>query len=494
MKYLKSQIQEISSYKCLCWYGCFLSLTHVVTFFFFHNNGTVYNFLTKNANTLCWPQLPFCEYLRFLSPIGVQVLLYVYLCMALFAVFLFLYSACLKSSLVTSASGSALNNGEHISSLSPLSKINLHKKLVLYAYCLLLIINIVKGYVFFMDYRFMGNYHYMPFLVSFVYLFIRQKLFFIPLLIVCFYFFAGLLKISNFDWLTGLAFLENLKFPLFFNESITMILCFYVVCLEIIGVWSLVFIQTNFKVGELFKNFVFFKWKTVAENLKHIDIKTIWKIIIYFQLILFHILSYFIVGYFYPLIMFCLLSLFFFMFIWNEQSEILSSFDGKLHNLKSNGLRQNFLKVKSLGGRTGKMFPGIIFMCLVVLGNLLSVFIPGVSGLTGEGRWYGLNMYDAHTQCDSQIFLKFKNKIVQESFSGYREYALRIRCDPYIDFNTVKKICAFYKNDPEFMDLDWSFYSKLRSDLSYKRLVNEKNVCGKNLKYFSWRKNQWIAY
>ncbi len=496
MQYFKTQIQEINSYKSLCWYGCFLSLTHVVTFFFFHNNGTVYNFLTKNANTLCWPQLPFCEYLRFLSPAGVQVLLYVYLCMALFAVFLFLYSACLKSSLFVSSGIGA--SGEGVSGLS-VSELSVSKKPVLYAYCLLLIINIIKVYIFFMDYRFMGNYHYMPFLISFVFLFIPQKLFFIPLLIVCFYFFAGLLKVSNLDWLTGLAFPENLNFPLFFNENIKLILCFYVVCLEIIGVWFLVFIQTNCKGKELLSFFTFFKRKTLARKSRSMDIKTIWKIMIYFQLILFHALSYFIVGYFYPLIMFCLLSLFFFMFILNEKSDILYRFDWKFHNLKSKRLRPSFLKIKnkisySLGIRTENMLPGIVFMCLVVFGNLLSVFIPGSAGLTGEGRWYGLNMYDAHTQCDSQIFLKFKNKIVQESFSGYNEYALRIRCDPYIDFNTVKKICAFYKKYPEFMNLDWSFYSKLRSDLNYKRLVNEKNVCGKNLKYFSWRKNHWIGY
>ena len=196
-----------------------------------------------------------------------------------------------------------------------------------------------------MDYRFMGNYHYMPFLVSFMFLFIPQKLFFIPLLLVCFYFFAGLLKVSNLDWLTGLAFPENLDFPLFFNENIKLILCFYVVCLEIIGVWCLVFIQTNCKGKELLNTFAFFRRKTATKKIRSRNIKTIWKIMIYFQLILFHALSYFIVGYFYPLIMFCLLSLFFFIFILNEKSDIFYRFDWNIHNLKSK--RQNFLKIKN---------------------------------------------------------------------------------------------------------------------------------------------------
>ena len=398
-RYFQSQIQEINTYKTLRWYGVFLSLTHIVTFFFWHRNSLVHQFLTKNANTLCWPQLPFCESLRFLSPMGAQLLLYAYLSVALIAIAFFL-----------------------------------KKKTVTHAYWLLIIINIIKLYIFLMDYRVMGNYHYMPFLVSFAYLFIRQKLFFIPLLISFFYFFAAILKVSNLDWLMGLAFTKNVRFPLFFNEDIKMTLCFYVLCLEMIGTWFLV-------------------------------LNTRWKGAAYLQFILFHIMSYFIVGYFYPVIMLCLLSLFMFMFIFNEKPMIL-----------------NFRNA----------LPGALFIFLVVVGNMWSVFIPGDASLTGEGRFYGLNMYDAHTECDSQIFLKFKDKTIQESFSGYREYALRIHCDPYVDFNTVNKICAYYKNDPEFIDLNWSLYSKLRSNLEYQRIVKEENVCSKNLKYFSWRRNHWI--
>ena len=135
---------------------------------------------------------------------------------------------------------------------------------------------------------------------------------------------------------------------------------------------------------------------------------------------------------------------------------------------------------------------GVLFISLVVIGNTLSVFIPGDASLTGEGRYYGLNMYDANTECDSQIFIRFKNKTIQESFSSYREYAMRIQCEPYVDFNTVNKICAYYKNDSDFIDVDWSLYSKLGSDLSFQRIVNERDVCSKNLQYSSWKKNKWI--
>ena len=400
LNYIQGQIKEINSHKSLGWYGFFLSITHIVTFFFWHHNGLIYQTVIKNANTVCWPQIPFCESLRFLSPFGVQILLYMYLCITLFTAFAFL-----------------------------------NKKFTTLAYWLFLIINLIKVYIFFTDYLMMGNYHYMPFLVSFLFLFIRQKRFFIPILIASFYFFAGLLKISNLDWLTGLAFSQNVSFPLFFNEEIKMTLCFYVVCLEIIGSLFLI-------------------------------LKTRWKAAIVVQFVLFHIMSYFFTGYFYPLIMLSLLSIFFLVPLFKENSIGLINVKRKL--------------------------PGILFIFLVAAGNLLSFFIPGRAGLTGEGRLYGVNMYDAHTQCYSQVFLKFKSQTIQESFASYEEYALRIKCDPYIDFNTVKKICAFYGNEPEFIDLDWSLWSKLRSDLEYKKMVSEKNVCSKRLKYSSWRKNPWI--
>ena len=399
VKYIQSQIEEINSYKALRWYGAFLSLVHVVTFFFWHNTAFIYQYMTKNANTLCWPQIPFCESLRFLSPTGVQITLFLHLCLAFQAAFLFL-----------------------------------RKNTLVYAYWLFLLVNVIKFYLFFMDYRIMGNYHYMPFVISFAYLFIRQKLFFIPVLISSFYFFAGILKLSNFEWMTGMAFVRGVRFPLFFNEDIKMLLCFYVVCLEIIGTWFLI-------------------------------LKTRWKAAAYAQFILFHIMSYFIVGYFYPAVMLCVLTIFLLMYLFKEQYSVL-----------------NFRNILS----------GLLFVILVVIGNTLSIFIPGDASLTGEGRYYGLNMYDANTECDSQIFLRFKNKTIQESFSAYREYSMRIQCEPYVDFNTVNKICAYYKDDPEFIDLDWSLYSKLRSDMHFQRIVNVNNVCRGEFQYSSWRKNNWI--
>ena len=400
MRHIKFQIQEISSYNSLRWYGIFLSMTHVATFFFWHHNAFIYQYLTKNAGKICWPQLPFCESLRFLSPLGVQTLLYIYLVIAVLTVCLFF-----------------------------------NRKTVRQAYWLFLIVNVLKLYMFLMDYRLMDGCHYILFLVSFVYLFVRQKLFFISLLISGFYFFTALLKISDPVWLMGLSFNMGIWLPSFFTEDMKLVFCFYIVCLETIGSLFLI-LRTN------------------------------WKAVVYMQWILLYIFSCFTVGYFYPSVMLCLLSLFWLMFIFNENYKILGF---------------------------NKMFSGVVFTTPVAIGSLLSFIIPGDTNLTGEGRLYGLNVPTVYTHCNSQIMLRFQNKILQEHFPRYYNgYPLNLRCDPYIDFNTIKQICSFYKEDPKFIDLNWSLYSKRAHDLKYRQIVNEESACSKSLKYFSWRRNHWI--
>ena len=402
LNYIKSQIQEIKSYKSLSWYGAFLSLIHIATFFLWHNNAFIFQYLTKTANGLCWPQIPFCEMLKLFSPLGVQILLYTYIVMTLLTAFLFL-----------------------------------NRKTIAHAYCLFLVINLLKLYMFLMDYQLMNSSHYLPFLVSFVFLFLRQKLFFISLLISCFYIFTGFLQIKNPYWLIGLAFHQNIWFPAFINESVKLLICFYILCLEMIG--SLLLVLN-------------IRWKAAF---------------IYIQFILFYLASYFITSYFTshfpPTVFLSLLSLFVLKDYFNEKYRI-----------------SNFREIIS----------GTVFISLVIFGSLLAFLIPGRSELTKEGSLYALNRTSVWNYCHNHSILHFKNKTLQHYFPIYR-YPLSIRCDPYIEWYKIKKICSYYKKDPDFIDLDWTFDNRMKYSL-LDRLVEEKSVCSKNLQYSSWKKNVWI--
>ena len=451
-KWIAHQISEIGSDSSLLIYGFFLSFTHVLTFFFWHNITVIHQTLVKSAHAICWPFIPLCESFRLPAPLLAEVLLFAYLNLSVITAFLFLYGTFLK--------------------MQRHKKARKHYTVPL-AYAGFFMLTLLKLYMFFMDFRMMGNYHYMPFVVSFGFLFLRGKKYFIPWLLLCFYVFAGLLKISNQDWLTGLAFPTQLDFPLFFNEDVQQWLCFYVVCLELMGAWFLIP-----KSGTQPKGIAFMPHQkksyfrdTYPSLRKMINVRNLFLM----QFVIFHIMSYFIVGWFYPFMMLCLLTIFPLSSFFDSQSQV--------YYPPNTPIGVGFF----------------LFLSMIIMGNLLSVFIPGRAGLTGEGRLYGLNMYDAHTECDSQIFLKFytegsreRYQVIQGSFTGYQQYALRIHCDPYMGYNTVKKLCAYYKANPDFIDLDWFFYSKLRSDLKYTKTVSEKNVCAKNLKISSWKKNPWI--
>ena len=43
-------------------------MIHVMTFFLWHNNAFIRQYLPKTANSLCWPQIPFCDALKVFFP------------------------------------------------------------------------------------------------------------------------------------------------------------------------------------------------------------------------------------------------------------------------------------------------------------------------------------------------------------------------------------------------------------------------------------------
>lgn len=352
--------------------------------------------MTKNENALCWPDFLNCNLIRFNSPEFTTLFLYFYLSISILSCLFFL-----------------------------------NKKTMKYGYFLFAISTIIKFIIFSMDYRLMGNYHYMHFIVSFFYLFIPHKINFIPLLVVLFYFSAGLLKIKNPEWFTGMAIFKS--YPLFINELAFQLLCLCVVLLEIVGSWFLI-LKTKLKKW----TFLFF--------------------------LTFHTVSWYFVGYYYPLIMYSLIAIF------------------PIKWLFHNNRNMEFSKL---------LIPGITCIIIFISLQIIPLSIKGDESLTGEGRLFALNMFDANTDCSSQTVLKFKNKTIESNFSK-QWLAVRIHCDPYIYFNRVQKLCSFYKEEKDFIDIDLILLSKLTSSLSYTKIIDEKNICSKNLSYSTWRKNKWI--
>lgn len=300
------------------------------------------------------------------------------------------------------------------------------RKYVIWGYWILVILTVIKFLIFINDYRFMGNYHYMTFWIYLLYLFVPEKIKTLSLSIVLFYFFAGSLKLNN-EWMTSITFINSLNI----DQKLTEWLCALVILLELALVWLLL---TKSRV---------------------------YKIIVLLLLLVFHMISLKVVGYFYPAIMFCLDSIF----------VLAMLFDGS--NRKAPTAIHSVIPANGIS--------------LVVLGVLiLFQFIPylyqGDSSLTAQGRLFSLNMLDSKSECEDFIYLKYQDYIAEVSRPAEAKYSVRIQCDPLVVFAEAKHYCKIEKQNPNFIDLDIAMVSARQTDSLYQPIFSYKNFCSRGLK------------
>src|SRR5437867_7390577 len=150
------------------------------------------------------------------------------------------------------------------------------RRLVPWAYAALVLVNVLKLAVMLLDYRLRMNQHYMGFFATFAYLFVPAKRDALRVLVTLFYFWAGTLKL-NWEWISG-AGLYRPMWP--FSGGGVVAACAYVIVLELGVAWVLL-------AG---RAWIF--WTSFA------------------QFLVFHALSWQVVGFFYPLLMFAILTVF----------------------------------------------------------------------------------------------------------------------------------------------------------------------------------------
>ena len=398
--YILNQIKEIKSSKALVYFGAFLSFTHIVTFQFW-NHLSFYHFSTSgHPSNICWPFFSSCGFLKFPSVLFSQIAFFFYLCIAFLSVYLFL-----------------------------LNKVK-------QGYFTLLFLNLFKYMVLLFSFKHMGNYHYMPLIVSFLYLLFPKKKTAIPIMISLFYLFAGFLKLNNLEWFSG----GSLWGIRGWNNYIIVFLTSSVVFLELF-------------ISPLLL-------------LKH------WlKYLAFFFFCVFHLASFYWVGYFYPINCFALL--FIFPLIW---------FLDKTHE----NLIEKVIKNK---------IPKSLFVVFIlfIMAQILPRFYRGDEAVTGQGRTWSLNMYDARVSCHSYMKLRYKNR-TEEFSRNSRWLSIRIQCDPHVYFSDAKKACLWAEKNPDFLDIDFYLTVKRKSDMDWKSLVELQNFCSKDVSYHFLRGNQWINF
>src|SRR5881628_1238007 len=312
------------------------------------------------------------------------------------------------------------------------------KPLVPWAYASLIAVNVLKLAVMLLDYRLRMNQHYMAFAATFVYLLVPGKRQALRVLITLFYFWAGTLKL-NWEWISG-AGLYRPMWP--FSGVGVVIACAYVIVLELVVTWGL-----------LAKRAWIF-WAAFA------------------QFLLFHALSWQVVGFFYPLLMFAILTIF------------------PLSRLVAPREPPDGLLVSLWRGRARRSVYAIA--ALFSLLQLVPYGFPGDRTLTGEGRLYALHMFDARATCAGWADLRNA-----DGTTTRRDLKLpldtRIGCDPIVYFNRARNLCR--QRDAgrhAFQDLDLFLSARRSSDGAMKRVIDTKGFCAKGERYDPFRHNAWI--
>lgn len=393
MRWYKNSVEEIRSDKALMLYGIALSLSHLLTIYFWFPRTQI------NLNgPICWPYFQNCAGLvRFIEPHS--TLLFIVFCV-----------------------------------LSCTALIGFIGRNAVLGYWGLVGATAFKFLMLSLSYRFMGNYHYMSFLVILVFLFWPAKKITISFLIVGFYVSAATLKF-NTEWLSGASLLA----PLPYGEPWKSWSLLAVLPLEL-------FISSFF----LFRNPWLFWVGSVC-------------------FLAFHLISWFVVGYFYPLTMFLLLSI----YILNR---LLNPPVGYVQLLRQSPHKAAVLA--TLG--------------LFILAQMVPYVKGGDGALTGEGRAFALNMLDATSECQNFTVARF------QSFSQVGQLKIprlgtRIRCDPVVYHSVLMQQCQERMKDPAFLDMDFALLARRSTSANWSQIVTEKDVCRTPLKLSMWPINDWIT-
>jgi hypothetical protein len=287
-----------------------------------------------------------------------------------------------------------------------------------------------KTFLLLHDYRLIMNQHYMATAAVLVFLVWPAAKQALPYLIASFYFWAGLLKL-NPEWFSGAALYG--RHPLGMPASLIPWACAYVVFLELIVVWGLVSKRR------------WFFWGAFA------------------QVILFHISSFWVVGYFYPLLMFLILTIF------------------PLTRLSAAP------QVKTIARSTVVLLLG--FSLLQIVPRL----IPGDESVTGEGRMLALNMFDAPLECTATLARRVNDQV--QAPRRFRPPFLqpRIECDPIVYVQFARSLCRVDRSIRGFDDVDLVLSTRKRGAPEAVEVLDIRAFCQAPPNYSAWRRNDWIS-
>lgn len=301
--------------------------------------------------------------------------------------------------------------------------------------CLLLVaLKVIELGVMLSDYRFRANQHYMALLALVVFVALPGRRDALRLVIGAFYFAAGLLKL-DMEWISGAALYKPLWF--FTTPGWVRAACVYVIVLELLVVWGLLSRR---------------RW-------------VFWGALLQFGV--FHVFSWPVVGFFYPMVMFGLLAIF-------PLCRVLPAPEPAARSLLARFW-------------TGRAAPaGYAAVGVFAVLQCVPVLIPGDEAVTGEGRLAALHMFDARVVCQSQA-------LVHDGWRAPRAVRIdggwshRIGCDPWVVLSRARAVCA----EAGGVRVDLRHYAGRASE-GLRVVAAVDDVCRVAPGYDAFGRNDWI--
>jgi hypothetical protein len=174
----------------------------------------------------------------------------------------------------------------------------------------------------------------------------------------------------------------------------------------------------------------------------------------------FHFVSTGAVGFYYPMLMFLILSIF-------------------------------YLPVNNQPNSHKFSYSGIVILIIISFFNIWPYFLPGDLALTGEARFLALHMFDTIVYCQSTATIHWKNQEA-EVYNLPISSSIRTRCNPILYLSRARYLCQQNKMNPNFIDIDLKLISKRISEKDFRPIIDIKNFCQENPEYSVWGFNSWI--